>query len=253
VTSPCPKCGYVRQTSDHSTMTGICPQCGIAVDKWLSRQEGNNQLHATRHKPVVKAARLSLVQKLQQQFLALPQDINTTDIYSRAALLAIFALWGASFILGGIDWQSIGGSFLHNAILPFHEFGHVLFSPFGRFMAILGGSLFQVLMPLGLMLAFSIQRCDNFAAAIMLWWCGQSFIDLSPYIADAPYRAIPLIRGMGEAAHDWGNLLTMTDSLGSAQGIAQTAFLIGSILMTSAIVWGGYLLWQQYKQLDLHK
>ncbi len=193
-----------------------------------------------------------MVQKLQQQFLALPQDINTIDIYSRAALLAIFALWGASFIIGGIDWQSIGGSFLHHAILPFHEFGHVLFSPFGRFMAILGGSLFQVLMPLGLMLAFSMQRHDNFAAAIMLWWCGQSFIDLSPYIADAPHRAIPLIRGVGEAAHDWGNLLTMTDNLGSAQGIAQTTFFIGSILMTSAIVWGGYLLWQQYKQLNLN-
>ena len=35
-------------------------------------------------------------------------------------------------------------------------------------------------------------------------------IDVSPYIADAPYRVLPLVGGLGEESHDWGNLLTMT-------------------------------------------
>lgn len=65
----------------------------------------------------------------------------------------MFFIWGISFIAGGIDWSLIGGAFMHNINLPFHEFGHVLFMPFGRFMAILGVSLFKVTMPLFLMLA----------------------------------------------------------------------------------------------------
>jgi hypothetical protein len=37
--------------------------------------------------------------------------------------------------------------FLHGINLIFHEAGHILFMPFGRFMKILGGSLNQILIP----------------------------------------------------------------------------------------------------------
>ncbi|MBV1788421.1 hypothetical protein KQ940_10165 [Marinobacterium sp. D7] len=177
----------------------------------------------------------------------LPERVDSLTFWGQVALFTAFFVWGWSFILGGIDWVSIGGSFLHNANLPFHEFGHVLFSPFGRYMAILGGSLFQVLMPLGLMLAFILQRRDNFAASIMLWWCGQNFIDVSPYIADAPYRAIPLIRGMSEDYHDWGNLLSMSGTLHRAGTYASLWFGTGVVLMLLSFCWGAWLLYRQYQ------
>ena len=41
-------------------------------------------------------------------------------------LLAGLALWTLWFAANGIDWEVIGGSFLHNANLAFHEFGHLL-------------------------------------------------------------------------------------------------------------------------------
>ena len=39
-------------------------------------------------------------------------------------------------------------SFLHLINLLFHEAGHIIFSPFGQFMTMLGGSLMQVLVPI---------------------------------------------------------------------------------------------------------
>lgn len=251
----CPKCGYVRRAEDSHVMAGVCPQCGIAYVKWkpsappeqapsLQPESEPKPDHFTLE-PVEPWTRVLL-----NRLTEVPEHVDSLAFWGRLGLFVTFFLWGWSFILDGIDWRSIGGSFLHNVNLPFHEFGHVLFRPLGRFMMILGGSLFQVMMPLGLLLAFLLQRRDTFAASIMLWWSGQNFIDVSPYIADAPYRAIPLIRGMSEEYHDWGNLLTMTGSLDRAGAYAGAAFGIGVILMLLSFCWSGYLLYRQFQQLN---
>ena len=156
---------------------------------------------------------------------------------------------GILFISAGLDWEKIGGSFLHGPNLAFHEFGHIFFSPFGRFMTILGGSLFQILLPFGLMTVFMIKQRDNFAASIMLWWCGQNFIDVSPYIDDAQYRLLPLVGGGGEESHDWGNLLTMMNALEKTHKISYACFYIGFVIIIIALVWGFYILRLQKKNL----
>lgn len=89
-------------------------------------------------------------------------------------------LWWGSITIHGIDWEVIGSSFMHNINLAFHEFGHVFFSPFGTLMMFLGGSLFQnfiafAALPLAV---FTFQQHDNFSAALMLAWCGQSFLSM---------------------------------------------------------------------------
>ena len=56
-------------------------------------------------------------------------------------------LWGLSLMFSSVDSNAAGESFLHLINLPFHEFGHVLFSPFGDYMRSLGGTLGQLLMP----------------------------------------------------------------------------------------------------------
>ena len=65
----------------------------------------------------------------------------------RAALLALLAWWTIRFVPHPLDPEVIGG-FLHLINLPFHEAGHIVFSPFGDFMTVLGGSLFQIIVPL---------------------------------------------------------------------------------------------------------
>jgi hypothetical protein len=113
-------------------------------------------------------------------------------------------------------------------------------------MMFLGGSLFQIILPLCPLFAFMVMQRENFAASIMLWWVGQNFIDVSVYIADAPTRLIPLTTHDIDS-HDWWNLLTMTGTLEWAGAYANICFLLGVLLILLSNVWGGHLLWIEFK------
>lgn len=250
-TSLCPKCHYHRQAHDAQVHPDICPRCGIVYSKFSARQQGKNlSAENTDAETNIKIEEdLSLRQQLVIACLYVPEKVSKETFYSRVFLLCAFAAWGFYFISAGVDWEKIGGSFMHNINLPFHEFGHILFMPLGHFMMILGGSLFQVLLPFLLTLVFVFKQKDTFAGSITLWWCGQSFIDVSPYIADAQYRALPLVGGGGEESHDWGNLLTMLDALEHTQAVARTSFALGTLIIIAALLWGGWLLRQQQKNI----
>jgi hypothetical protein len=249
--SQCPKCGYRRQSKDAQVHPDVCPACGIAINKWRARpaplsEHGARPADSDQAAPGYTSAGGRMAW-LCAHFMWVAVPSRADSIWGRALLTALLALWGLWFLLHGIDWAVIGGSFMHNINLPFHEFGHVLFMPFGRTLTILGGSLFQVLLPLMLLCAFSFQQRDNHAASVTLWWCGQSFVDLAPYIADAPYRALPLVGGAGEESHDWGNLLTQWGLVEQAQTLARLSFGVGVLIMVVAIVWGTLLLCKQWQ------
>lgn len=252
----CPKCHYQRAAIDAQINFDICPACGIVYSKWLARQQAPKSTPDTN--PIINTTDENEVEdeaprETFREFISyVPENIDHAVFWGRAITLAAFALWSFYFISAGVDWEKIGSSFLHNANLAFHEFGHIFFSPFGRFMTILGGSLFQVLMPLGLMLVFMVKQRDNFAASIMLWWSGQNFIDVSPYIDDAQYRSLPLVGGGGEESHDWGNLLTMMNALEKTHTIAQASFNLGALMILLALAWGFYILQLQKKNLLKH-
>ncbi len=78
--------------------------------------------------------------------------------------------------------------------LAIHEGGHVFFGIFGEFMGFLGGTLFQLLVPLTFLLYF-LQRHDRFAAAVVLWWIGQNLWNISVYVKDARSMELPLVGG----------------------------------------------------------
>lgn len=236
----CPKCRYVRQEADRHVHAGVCPSCGIAYQKYLDR------LHAPAPPPPVVTVYPTRAALWRARLLAVPAGVPPAVLVGRAGVWCALALWAVYFTVHGISWEAVGGSFLHSVILPFHEFGHLLFAPFGRFMGIFGGSLFQVLMPLALGLAFVFRQHDNFAASAMLWWTGQSLVDLAPYIADAVDRGMPLVGGAGTESHDWGNLLTMTHMLEHAQAIARLCFGAGVLAMAAALAWGAVLLRAQH-------
>jgi hypothetical protein len=245
----CPNCHYRRGPGDGLVHLGICPACGIAMGKWLARKE--QAVHS--EGSVTGAAAVENAFSLRGHLTVLPQRVDDLSFYGRSALWLALLLWGLWFCVHGIDWAVIGASFMHHINLPFHEFGHILFMPFGRFMAILGGSLLQVMLPLGLVIAFVFYQRDNFAGSVCLWWCGQSLVDLAPYIADAPYRLLPLVGGAGESSHDWGNLLTMLGWMDWSQGLARFSFSWGCITMGLAMYWGYVLLRKQYAQGKLNQ
>jgi len=93
-------------------------------------------------------------------------------------MMLILVRWTAVFLIWPMREDVIGASFLHSINLPFHEAGHILFSPFGEFMTTLGGSLMQVLVPAACAIAFLTTNWNPFGAAVMGWWAGQNLMDV---------------------------------------------------------------------------
>lgn len=131
--------------------------------------------------------------------------------WTRIALIAGLAYWTWQFAWTPLS-QDAMDSFLHLPDLVFHEAGHLIFSPLGEFMSVLGGSLMQVLIPVVCAIAFIRQEQKQvFGAAICVWWAGQNLVDLAPYIADARALQIVLLGGRTGAeveGHDWEYILT---------------------------------------------
>src|SRR5690349_18680640 len=93
-----------------------------------------------------------------------------------ALLLCIYFVW--------IALTPMQGSFLDNIDLPIHEFGHLLFRPFGEFMMVAGGSLFQVIFP-AVFVGYFFWQKKYYSSAIVLFWVGQSLLNVFVYAADA--------------------------------------------------------------------
>jgi hypothetical protein len=133
---------------------------------------------------------------------------------------------GLTFRGGGVP------GFLHGIDLVFHEAGHVIFGFFGEFIAVLGGSLNQVLMPLIATIAF--WRTRQWASAtVTLWWTGQSLTDVAIYAADGRAKALPLLaEGL---IHDWGYILGRLGLRQSAETVGRAIFALGALTMLAAL------------------
>lgn len=152
------------------------------------------------------------------------------------AILALLTWRFATTPLAGTGYDS----FLHLPNLIFHEAGHVLFSPFGQFMTVLGGSLFQILVPVICAIAFAYQHQNWFGAAVCIWWAGQNIVDVAPYIADARRLQLTLLGGRTGAeveGHDWEYLLTSLGWLHLDQSIGRAAHITGTVVMLAALGW----------------
>ncbi len=155
----------------------------------------------------------------------------------RMMVLIGVAIWTLKLATEPMD--DVGGSFLHMINLPFHEAGHIIFSPLGRFMTILGGSLMQVLVPIVCALALYFQNEDPFGAALCAWWTGENLLDLAPYINDARALNLMLLGGPANAVegHDWEAILTSLGWLHLDHTLANSAHLAGAALMWGALIW----------------
>ena len=146
-----------------------------------------------------------------------------------------------------VESNAAGNSFLHLVNLPFHEVGHIVFRPFGAFITSLGGTLGQLLMPALCMGVLLVKTRDPFGASVALWWVGENFLDIAPYINDARAGQLPLLGGnFGHSApygfHDWEYLLTESGLLQYDHVLAKAVFVMGSAIMLLSLLWGGLLL-----------
>lgn len=145
-----------------------------------------------------------------------------------AILLTVYFLW--------IAYDPMAGSFLDNVDLPIHETGHLVFRIFGEFMGIAGGSLFQVMFP-AVFVAYFIWRHQYYSAAVVLFWVGQSLLNVWIYAADAVVMQLVLTSGFTGSEgsfHDWNYLLTHTGLIGSTKLVAGVIRAIGTLVIVAA-------------------
>jgi len=246
--STCPKCGHHNPSPD-AAASRQCPACGLVFSKWLQNLVTEDPVAAGA--PPGRSSGPGLTVRLGNFFLPRRSGVGRPELAGYALMWVLLLWWGLDFIAMDFRSNEIGYSFLHNINLVFHEAGHVLFRPFGRSMMFLGGSLFQVLLPLLLMLAFLLKNRDGFAASVCLWWSGQSLMDVAPYIADARALRLPLLGGGTGAdspgTHDWANLLRPRGWLQYDQQIAGVADGIGSGMVLLALTWGAVMLFRYYR------
>ena len=128
-------------------------------------------------------------------------------------------------------------------ILP-HEAGHFICSPFGWFLSVAGGSIWQVLLFIFLGLIVFFRKRRNEALG---WWAvaGHSLINLSVYIADASARSLTLIPIPDPSRHDWGNILEFLGLLKYDWLFAQMAVALGGGIVLSSVVIGLFFTWYQ--------
>lgn len=141
---------------------------------------------------------------------------HTAQSYARLALVGLLALLALSAFRGDSGYVPLLG----DIDLAIHEFGHMLFMPFGipilgRTMVTLGGSLTQVAFPL-LFVGYFLRRREDgprrdlFAGMVCLWWSAINLLDVSIYCADSRAGELMLLDGLtGKESdgHDWYNLL----------------------------------------------
>lgn len=217
----CPKCSAPRQANFDT-----CPRCGVIFAKVRQRPDQT---------PV------------EQEFdLPVPAAVAAKPVASgvvaiRCAFLALLAFYSFRILTHPVASNYVGESILHLVNLPFHEAGHVLFSPFGRFLQVAGGTIMQLLVPAVVAISFYMRR-DRYAAAVGIWWLGESMADVAPYADDARAGQLPLLGGVTgsevEDYHDWEVMLGKLGLLTWDHFIGNFFFATGGVVMAAAIIWG---------------
>ena len=212
----CPKCGH-SAAADATE----CDRCGVVFAKLHARSAASRDDVAT----LAADPPPSPSRNRQDRIVFI----------ARALTVAGLALWTWRFARAPIGAQSL----LHLPNLVFHEAGHVLFLPFGRFMTVLGGSLFQFMVPV-ILAAALLRQGDRFGAAVCAWWAGQNLLDVAPYIADARALQLVLLGGRTGAeveGHDWEYLLATLGWLRFDRALGAAAHRSGLVMMIAALAW----------------
>ena len=221
VVDRCPKCCAHRL---HDQLE--CARCGVVFAK-LAQRAG-----AAETQPAVAEPRAPRVLDVDE-----PRASKATR-WARGALVLGLVIWTWQFAAAPMG-VAVADSVLHLPNLVFHEAGHMILGIFGRFVGVLGGSLFQFAVPLILAGAF-LRQGDGFAAAVCTWWAGQNLVDVAPYIADARALQLVLLGGQTGAdveGHDSEYLLTQLNLLHRDRVLGLAAHSVGLVMMAGALLW----------------
>lgn len=241
----CPKCGHERAPGDAES-ADVCAGCGLIFSKYLKTQFAAPPPSAADHS--LKDQATGLAARAKQWVLHVPDEVTALHVYARAALLAVLVVYGIKLARMDIPSWEMASSLIHLPMVPIHEFGHVLFRAFGEFMHLLGGSLFQVALPLIFGGVFLVKNRDPFAAAAMLWWSAVAVMDIAPYVYDAQHPQHVLLTGRtgDDGPHDFIDVLGDLGLLRSAQSVGYAVHRFGVAMLIASFVWAAWIVWKQH-------
>ena len=127
-----------------------------------------------------------------------------------------------------------------------HEAGHFFFSLFGQVIYFMGGSLFQVILPIVFLIVFA--RTSIRSMSFSLFWIGESMVNVSIYIGDAQWKRLPLISR--HATHDWNWLCVHLNLLDYAESIASVVNIIGILTCIAALGIGIYCIAKDMREIQ---
>lgn len=225
----CPKCTFEQPDGSEQ-----CLRCGVIFAK----------LHVAQFECSTGQGNVSGEATVSGTGCDVPE--SPTVLAGRLVVWLVLLVWGGKLMLTPVSGEAFSQSYMHLVNLPFHEAGHVIFAPFGRLVQVLGGTLGQLLVPLAVTVSFYL-KADRFAASVGLWWFGQSFMDVAPYMDDARSGQLMLLGGVTgsevEDYHDWEIILTRLGLMPYDHVIARLSFGLGVLLMLAALIGGGWVLY----------
>ena len=133
--------------------------------------------------------------------------------------------------------------------LGIHELGHLIFSPFGKFLTVAGGTIAQCLVPLISFFMF-YKQSDFFAISVSFCWMGTNLFSIAGYMADARKMALPLVTPFGgeEIIHDWNYLLGKLGLLNSDTVLGGFVEVSAILNMVIGLVFGAWLILKMFKK-----
>jgi hypothetical protein len=151
-----------------------------------------------------------------------------------ALCLVPYAFWLVfAYHFHFIDWLN----------LFIHEGGHFLFTFFGEWLHMLGGTIAQLLVPLAIALYF-LYRHEKYASAFCGLWFGESMMYMAQYMGDAQDQLLPLLGG---GIHDWNWMFSRMGLLSHCKGIALFFHVMASIIVLVSVA---YMLYDSFKRRE---
>ncbi len=154
---------------------------------------------------------------------------NLSPKIFRLVLVIFISIYLFFYIRDINEWH-----FIDNINLIFHEAGHVVFFFFGQFVQMLGGTIMQILVPV-LCSFYFYRKGENFAFSVILFWVGQSLLNVSVYAGDAINMNLPLLGG-DNVNHDWNWILSNLNMLKYTDYISSFFYISGIIVIIFGLV-----------------
>jgi hypothetical protein len=165
----------------------------------------------------------------------------------RAPILAYCYFIGNAHLLDSHAQDLFGG-----ITLAVHEGGHLLFSYFGPFMGIAGGSIMQVAVPILAGTAL-VRQNDGFGLSVAMTWLASSLFGLALYIGDARAMTLSLVGFSNDPIHDWNYLLSRLNLLNADAALSNMTTAAAFFVWLLAMILGGWLLWRMAREVRIEK